>query len=705
MVRLYVRIAPGSPWISISGIGGELCPGTHGAEGCSNPVHSINYVTPTMLKSTADLSLFRGNINSTLNFILPTGWTYGNFTVYVNMKGEDYYLEPTLQDNFITQSFQEYPSQRLDVVFVPVQSKGFLADLNERWAIHDWLTLSYPTSNIQLWSMYGIINNTDTYDWNDTSGGCGDGWGDLLDDLDWYKGNLPQVFYGMVHASTLKGSPYAGCGRFTSEVAGGWVNTGDRRGPETAAQEIGHTMLRNHAPGCGAGNPDKYYPNAGATLDEYGVDVIRRQVYVPSLSFDFMGYCGGETSTWTSIYTYSAIAGLLPNGVSLPDDQEYVLAQQPGPFALGQIAPVSFHPGGSGLPPVSLTTVRAASVQEPSPSGSLFLVGSGVVTPQDVSLNRGFFLLGADSVAPRTPEAGPYAFELLDARGNVLSSLPFLPEEESNHAPGDAGRFHLTIPWIDTARGYQFKYEGAVILSQMADPHIPSVGEITSNGGSQWPNTGTITLDWKPTYLGSHSLQYLVQYSRDSGVSWSMLAINLGQPTLAVDAALLPGSPNAQIRVYVTDGFNTGEAVSDLFTVNDKPPEVHIGWAEDGAQVAASDPVILNGAATDAQDGPISGSDLHWSVDGSPLAEGDTLVTSTLNAGNHVISLTTANAAGLTGTASIHLTILPPAPKPEVAAELSVSMRLLLWAIPLAGILLLVLGTALLLRRRRRSAA
>ena len=192
MVRLYVRIAPGSPWISISGIGGELCPGTHGVEGCSNPVHSINYVTPTMLKSTADLSLFRGNINSTLNFILPSGWTYGSFTVYVNMKGEDYPLEHNLKDNFITQSFQEHPSQRLDVVFVPVQSKGFLADLNERWAIRDWLALSYPTSNIQVWSMYGIINNTDTYDWNDTSGGCGDGWGDLLDDLDWYKGNLPQ---------------------------------------------------------------------------------------------------------------------------------------------------------------------------------------------------------------------------------------------------------------------------------------------------------------------------------------------------------------------------------------------------------------------------------------------------------------------------------------------------------------------------------
>jgi LPXTG-motif cell wall-anchored protein len=136
--------------------------------------------------------------------------------------------------------------------------------------------------------------------------------------------------------------------------------------------------------------------------------------------------------------------------------------------------------------------------------------------------------------------------------------------------------------------------------------------------------------------------------------------------------------------------------------VDDKAPEVHIGWTVDGAQVAAGDPVLLNGAATDVQDGPISGSDLHWSVDHSPLADGDTLVTSALGEGNHVITLAATNAEGMTGTASIRLTVLPPAPKPESSAEMSVAFRLLLWAIPLAGVLLLVLGAVLLFRRRRR---
>ncbi len=141
MIRLYVRIAPGSPFMSVSGIGGELCPGIHNEQGCSNPIHSINYITVTKLKSTADVSLFRGNINSTLNFILPSGWTYGNITAYVNLKGEDYLLEPTFKDNFVSQSFQENASQRLDVMFVSVKSRGYLADFNERFNIRDWLTL------------------------------------------------------------------------------------------------------------------------------------------------------------------------------------------------------------------------------------------------------------------------------------------------------------------------------------------------------------------------------------------------------------------------------------------------------------------------------------------------------------------------------------------------------------------------------------
>jgi hypothetical protein len=703
MVRLYVRISPSSPFFSVSGIGGELCPGIHVAQGCSNPIHSINTITVTKMKSTLDLSYFRANINGTLNFILPSSWTYGSFTAYVNMNGVDYPLEASFKDNFLSESFQENASQRLDVMFVPVNSRGFLADLNERWTIRDWLMLAYPTANIQIWQMSGYINNTpDTYNWNDTSGGCGDGWGDLLDDLSWYRGSNPQIFYGMVHVSSLKKTPYGGCGRFTGKVAGGEVNTGDRYGAEVAAQEIGHTMERNHAPGCGAGNPDPNYPISGANLDEYGVDVVRNQVYVPNLSFDFMGYCGGPNSIWTSLYTYSAIASLLPNGVYVPGGEGSAVAQQTVPSGFGLSVPVSYQPGEAGPRAVKLTANEQAAAQAPVSSTSLYLTGSGSINPQNVNLKRGFFLLGSDSMAPITPDSGPYTFELLDAQGKVLSSLPFKPQEESNEMPSDTGTFHLTIPWVEAARGYQFKYNGVVIASQAADTHSPSVENITSTGGANWPNTGTISISWQPVYAGRNPLQYLVQYSRDGGKNWQILTINSAQPTLDIDAALVAGGTQGQIRVYVSDGFNTGEAVSTPFMVDNKAPEVHIGWTADGAQVMSGNPVFLDGAVTDAQDGPISGSDLHWSVDNNALGDGDTLVTSSIGVGEHVITLSAMNAEGVTGTNSIHLTILPPAPKPQIAAELDISWSLLLWAIIPVGILLLVLVVGLLLRKFHR---
>jgi hypothetical protein len=231
------------------------------------------------------------------------------------------------------------------------------------------------------------------------------------------------------------------------------------------------------------------------------------------------------------------------------------------------------------------------------------------------------------------------------------------------------------------------------------------VENITSTGGSHWPGTGTITLSWKPVYQGSNPLQYLVQYSRDSGKSWSILTINQDQPTLDVDAALVAGSSQAQVRVYVSDGFNTGEAVSTSFKVDDKAPAVHIGWTADGAQVKAGKPVFLDGAATDAQDGPISGSDLHWSVDNNSLGEGDSLVTSNLGVGNHAITLTATNAEGVSGTSSIHLTVLPPDPKPQSSAEASFFFRLLVWVILPAVIFLLVLGGVFLIRKSRQKAA
>ncbi len=551
--------------------------------------------------------------------------------------------------------------------------------------------------------MSGYMNNTpDTYDWNDTSGGCGDGWGALLDDLSWYKGNNPQVFYAMVHASSLKGTPYGGCGRFTGKVAAGEVNTGDRYGYEVAAQEIGHTMQRNHAPGCGAGNPDSGYPNSGAIIDEYGVDVTRNQVYIPNQSFDYMGYCGGPDSIWTSMYTYNAIASLLPDGVYVPSGQGSAVARLPRPSSSGVVAPISLSLGGTGMQTVPMGSNQPASVQEPANAASLYLVGSGFITPQNVTLKRGFFLLGPDSTASFTPDNGPYTFELLDAQGNVLSSLPFKPQEESNEMPGDTGTFHLTIPWVEGASGYQFKYNGTVISNQMADSNHPGVENITSSGGSHWPNTGTITISWKPVYAGSNPLQYLVQYSRDGGLSWSVLTINQDQTTLDVDASLVAGSTQAQIRVYVSDGFNTAEAVSAPFTVDNKPPEVHIGWTADGAQVVSGSPVFLDGAATDAQDGPISGPGLHWSMDNSPLGDGDTFVTTSIGVGDHVITLSATNAEGLTGTTSIALTVLPPAPKPQVTAEMEPSYRLLLWAIIPVGILLLALVAVLIFRKPRK---
>jgi hypothetical protein len=90
-------------------------------------------------------------------------------------------------------------------------------------------------------------------------------------------------------------------------------------------------------------------------------------------------------------------------------------------------------------------------------------------------------------------------------------------------------------------------------------------------------------------------------------------------------------------------------------------------------------------------------------VDNNPLGNGDSLTPSTLSVGNHVITLAATNAEGVTGTNSIHLSILPPDPKSQSVAEMSFFFRLLLWAIFPAGILLVV-GIILLVRKSRRKA-
>jgi glucose/arabinose dehydrogenase len=73
--------------------------------------------------------------------------------------------------------------------------------------------------------------------------------------------------------------------------------------------------------------------------------------------------------------------------------------------------------------------------------------------------------------------------------------------------------------------------------------------------------------------------------------------------------------------------------------------------------------VVFKGAATDAEDGALSGAALEWtsSLDG-PLGTGDSIRITDLSAGNHVVAFTATDSKGLAASATVPVTVTPFVP-------------------------------------------
>ncbi len=623
MVRAYVRIH-GGPYSFFGSIGGALCYGNTGAAGCSDPIRPLSKINVWSIDDP--VALGRPQLFYTLDFVLPSYMVAGGatkeLTAYVNYNFEDLPQEGYYKDNYKSLQYQVEPSEPINIRYHFVQNKGQMANPGSIWDVYDFLDATYPTSQLNF--LQGSPLLFKDYAWTeDVKWGCPKGWKDLLSDLWWMRQGTPPIALGIVPSKTLQGG-VVGCAYIGSPAASAYdLVPGAGR---VAAQEVAHTLNRAHAPGCGAGGADSDFPGLNGGIDETGLDVLRRKVYDPSWVYDYMGYCGGAKNSWTSMYTYEAMAGLLPAGVA-------------------------YTP----------TTHLAAPVAV----NSAMLVGSGEVGPTRATLLHGFFLLPAGAAIPPTADDGPYSIELLDSRGGVLAARHFAPLVMSDGDSSDSGPFNVSIPWVDGATSAVFRHGEEVIGGVKSSAHAPKVNLISPAGGEAWGSSGSQTLKWSASDTDGNPLQFLLQYSTDGGHTWSVLAPNLTQTSLDIDASFLPGSNDARLRVVASDGFRTATADSLAFTVADKPPQVHISGPTSEDALTAGWPVALHGVASDLEEGLLPDAKLTWTSDrDGPMGTGNTAVVA-LSEGKHTLTLRAEDSEGMVSTASVQVDVKPAPPEAQ----------------------------------------
>ncbi|MBN1248168.1 MAG: IPT/TIG domain-containing protein [Anaerolineae bacterium] len=363
-----------------------------------------------------------------------------------------------------------------------------------------------------------------------------------------------------------------------------------------------------------------------------------------------------EALTWRAKATMSYAANM-GNGNSFFEPADMV-----GIFYEYAVSPARIYepdllPGAPGSEVRrAATAVPQAPVPIPVAGDRLYVsgeanpdVGTGVIRrvailgengPVDISYETGFDLVQRDGSGAELGRTGVFP---------VFSSA-----DDADNAVGFFAATLILEPGVATL---QLAQDGTVLDTYAAGSAAPTVTLSSPIGGTY--DGVPVPVSWSADDADGDDLQITVLYSPDGGTSWVPVGISEASTgALAVPFEVLAGSTDARIKVLVSDGFHTGEAVSAAFTVTDKPPAPYIGAPEDGAVLLEGQPVTLRGGASDPADGEVAPGGLAWSSDrDGALGTGDA-VQVTLSVGTHTLTLAATNDAGLSAATSITIQVL-----------------------------------------------
>ncbi len=625
MVRVYVEVTGATA--PIYDVGGRIAFGDP-----DNPdiwrtgIESMNRIT-------VDPALGSGSptspLDRTINFLVPSEMTHEgirNFALWVN---DDYgphirECNGCQHDNIMEAGRTFYRYRPLNMAFLRVQTGGGVVPLySEMREMLPRVRQLYPIQRVNAYIMsFDPIDGNLDYP---TEGlGCGPGWNLLLAILGWNNfwtfDPADNLYYHGFLDDTVETGRFVGCGYQVTGEAASKITAGGTS--FTTAHELGHNQNWSHVACSGTeGNPDPNYPIPGGGLDWSGIDHLQ-QWLDRTLFVDLMAYCSPR---WMSQYHYSLALATFDLRPTEPERSTSELSLQ---------API------------------------PDGAGNYLAIGGMVVNGGLGTLDPGYRITMPGGSSDH-PGSGPFSLEVQTSDGGVLFTRSFLLRDTGDGEGATNGFFLEVVPFADTASRIVLKYNGDPIGSREASTNAPVVQMLTPNGGEVWSATGTYTVTWSGSDADGDALSYTLQYSKDGGTTWTAITNDLATTNYEVDATVFAGSQQALIRVIASDGLNTATDTSDApFTVAAKAPMVFILAPYDKQVFRHGSIVILDGIATDVEDGPLDGTTFVWSSDlqGS-IGSGATMSTDSLLPGWHEVTLTATDSDGMSTSNTISVLI------------------------------------------------
>jgi hypothetical protein len=155
--------------------------------------------------------------------------------------------------------------------------------------------------------------------------------------------------------------------------------------------------------------------------------------------------------------------------------------------------------------------------------------------------------------------AGLFAQECFDVLTLQLADLP------------DRDEFVVAscLPFPNDATAIRLTFQGNELLSRTPSANVPTVNITAPTAGARWEG-GMHTVSWTAQDADGDPLQYDVFASTDGGGNWQIVATNLHDTELSLDADLLVAT-DVHFQVLVNDGFHSAAAVVGPVVVATEP--------------------------------------------------------------------------------------------------------------------------------------